>query len=213
MTDKEDTIGQQNGQRLILVFKIFICSMTDISLGDELGRQRRCLKQRHPCVDVPARNSEEVKEVDINWGVRWWICRSQQEHRWPDLNYCVCVCVCVCVCLDLFNQKGVRKSSKVYICVWSYSSLLTVLRRRQWQATPVFLPGKSHGRRSLVGYSPWGREDSDSTERLHFHFSLSFTGEENGNPLQYCWLENPRDGSLVGCRLWGRPESGTTDMT
>ena len=65
MTDKEDTIGQQNGQRLILVFKIFICSMTDISLGDELGRQRRCLKQRHPCVDVPARNSEEVKEVDI----------------------------------------------------------------------------------------------------------------------------------------------------
>ena len=40
---------------------------------------------------------------------------------------CVCVCVCVCVCLDLFNQKGGRKSSKVYICVCSYSCLLTVI--------------------------------------------------------------------------------------
>ena len=38
------------------------------------------------------------------------------------------------------------------------------------QPTPVFLPGKSHGRRSLVGFSPWGREESDTTERLHFHF-------------------------------------------
>ena len=42
-------------------------------------------------------------------------------------------------------------------------------RRRQWQPTPVLLPGKSHGQRSLVGCSPWGREESDTTERLHFH--------------------------------------------
>ena len=41
--------------------------------------------------------------------------------------------------------------------------------RRQWQPTPVLLPGKSHGRRSLVGCSPWGRQESDTTERLHFH--------------------------------------------
>ena len=41
--------------------------------------------------------------------------------------------------------------------------------RRKWQPTPVLLPGKSHGWRSLVGYSPWGREESDTTERLHFH--------------------------------------------
>ena len=40
--------------------------------------------------------------------------------------------------------------------------------RRQWQPTPVLLPGESHGRRSLVGYSPWGRKESDTTERLHF---------------------------------------------
>ena len=42
-------------------------------------------------------------------------------------------------------------------------------RRRQWHPTPVFLPGKPHGRRSLVGCSPWGRKESDTTERLHFH--------------------------------------------
>ena len=72
---------------------------------------------------------------------------------------------------------------------------------------------KNYGRRSLVGYSPWGCEESDTTERLHFHFSLSCTREENGNPLQYCCLENPRDGSLVGCRLWGHTESDTTDVT
>ena len=56
------------------------------------------------------------------------------------------------------------------------------------------LAWKVHGRRSLVGYSPWGREESDTTERLHFHFSLSCIGEGNGNPLQCSCLENPRDG-------------------
>ena len=68
------------------------------------------------------------------------------------------------------------------------------LWRRQWHPTPVLLSGKCHGQRSLVGCSPWGREESDTTERLHFHFSLSCIGEGNGNPLQCSCLENPRDG-------------------
>ena len=42
--------------------------------------------------------------------------------------------------------------------------------RRKCQSTPALLPGKSHGRRSLIGYSPWGRKESDTTERLHFPF-------------------------------------------
>ena len=42
--------------------------------------------------------------------------------------------------------------------------------RRKWQPTPVLLPAKSHGQRSLVGYIPWGCKESDMTERLHFHF-------------------------------------------
>ena len=47
--------------------------------------------------------------------------------------------------------------------------------RRKWQPTPVLLPGESHGGRRLVGYSPWGRKESDTTERLHFHFHFTST--------------------------------------
>ena len=65
-----------------------------------------------------------------------------------------------------------------------------------------------------MGCSPWGREELDTTERLHFHSSLSCIGEGNGNLLQCSCLENPRDGgSLVGCHLWGRTESDTTEVT
>ena len=80
---------------------------------------------------------------------------------------------------------------------------LALLRRRQWYPTPVLLPGKSHGRRSLVGFSPWGREESDTTERLHFHFSLSCIGEGNGSPLQCSCLENPRDGGAWWAAVYG----------
>ena len=59
-----------------------------------------------------------------------------------------------------------------------------------------------------------GVAKSDTTEQLHFHFSLSCIGEGNGNPLQCSCLENPRDGgSLVGCRLWGHTESDMTEAT
>ena len=82
-------------------------------------------------------------------------------------------------------------------------------RRRQWHPTPVLLPGKSHGRRSLVGYSPWGRWGSDTTERLHFHFSLSCIGDGNGNPLQCFCLENPRDGGAWWAAVYGVTQSRT----
>ena len=82
-------------------------------------------------------------------------------------------------------------------------------QRRQWQPTPVLFPGKSHGRRSLVGCSPWGHEESDTTERLHFHFSLPCTGEENGNPLQCSCLEKPRDGGAWWASVYGVAQSRT----
>jgi len=62
---------------------------------------------------------------------------------------------------------------------------------------------KIHGRRSLVNCNPWGRQESDTTERLHFHFSLSCIGEGNGNPLQCSCLENPRDGKPGGLPSMG----------
>ena len=80
---------------------------------------------------------------------------------------------------------------------------------RQWHPTPVLLPEKSHGRRSLVGYSPWGCEELDTTERLHFHFLLSCIGEGNGNPLQCSCLENPRDGGAWWAAVYGVTQSRT----
>ena len=71
------------------------------------------------------------------------------------------------------------------------------------------LPGKSHGRRSLVGCSPWGREESDTTERLPFLFSLSCLGEGNGNPLQCSCLENPRGGGAWWAAVYGVTQSQT----
>ena len=86
--------------------------------------------------------------------------------------------------------------------------------RRQWQPTPVLLSGKSHGRRSLVGCSPWVREESDTIEQLHFHFSLSCIGEGDGNPLQCSCLENPRDGGAWWAAVYGvGTESDTPEVT
>ena len=92
--------------------------------------------------------------------------------------------------------------------------------RREWQPTPVFLPGKSPGQRSLVGYTPWGCKESYTTAQLHTHVCvlLGFpggsegkestcnledpssvaglgrsSGRGHGNPLQYSCLENPMD--------------------
>ena len=81
--------------------------------------------------------------------------------------------------------------------------------RKQWQPTLVLLPGKSHGRRSLVGCSPWGCYELDMTEPLHFHFSPSCVGEGNGNPLQCSCLENPKDGRACWATLYGVAQSRT----
>ena len=78
-----------------------------------------------------------------------------------------------------------------------------------FENTPVLLPGKSHGQRSLVGCSPWGREESDTTERLCFHFSLPCIGEGNGNPFQCSCLENPRDRGAWWAAVYGVAQSRT----
>ena len=97
------------------------------------------------------------------------------------------------------------------LCVGSifYALIVSIYWRKQWHPTPVLLPGKPHGRRSLVGCSPWGRWGSDTTERLHFHFSLSCIGEGNGNPLQCSCLENPRDGGAWWAAVYGVTQSRT----
>ena len=82
-------------------------------------------------------------------------------------------------------------------------------RRRQWHSTPVLLPGKSHGRGSLVGCSPWGREKSTSLSLFTFmHWRKKWQPTPvflPGEPLGR--------GSLVSCYLWGHTESDTTEAT
>ena len=115
-----------------------------------------------------------------------------------------------------WTRKGEFNSDDHYVYYCGQKSLgrnrvvLIVNRqRRQWQPTPVRLPGKSHGWRSLVGCSPWGRKESDTTERLHFHFSLSCIGEGKENPLQCFCLENPRDGGAWWAAVYGVGQSRT----
>ena len=81
--------------------------------------------------------------------------------------------------------------------------------RREWLPTPIFWHEEFHGQRSLVGCSPWGREESDTTEQLHLHFSLSCIGEGNGNPLQCSCLGNPRDGGAWWAAVYGVTQSRT----
>ena len=108
--------------------------------------------------------------------------------------------------LKIWSKLHIKQNE--YIC-YLFLVNYNCLGDRQWHPTPVFLPGKSHGERSLVGCSPWGRSGSDTTERLHFHFSLSCIGEGNGNPLQCSCLENLRDGGAWWAAVCGVAQSWT----
>ena len=131
--------------------------------------------------------------------------------------------IIICVIWDLWFQGVAQNDNETsrmsFISSWTnqlYRMLCSVFLwpsldkwRRQWHPTPVLLPGKSHGRRSLVGCSPRGLEQSDTTEQLHFHFSLSCIGEGNGNPLQRSCLENPKDGGAWWAAVYGVAQSWT----
>ena len=122
---------------------------------------------------------------------------TESQHQNLEAGW---TCLC-CHFTDGKNDSWVQKPFAQHLVAPS--------RRRQWHPTPVLLPGKSRGWRSLVGCSPWGREKSDTTERLPFHFSLSCIGEGNGNPLQCSCLENPRDGGAWWASVCGVAQSRT----
>ena len=88
---------------------------------------------------------------------------------------CVCICIYVCVyiwCICMYIYVGFLgdASGKEPACqCWRLgfdSWVGKIPWRRAWQPTPVFLPGNSHGQRSLEGYSPWGRKESDMAEAI-----------------------------------------------
>ena len=118
-----------------------------------------------------------------NWSQNiFWVFLNKCISKLYDTNFIWCVCW-YRYCL---------------ICSGSFQ-----MRRRQWHPTPVLLPGKSHGQRRLVGCSLWGREESDTTEWLHFHFSLSCIGEGNGNPLHVLAWRIPGTGEPGGLPSMG----------
>ena len=131
-------------------------------------------------------------------------------HFWIDVHFLLLSCETSLNILDINPLSG-REWTWLHGegeggTNW-YSSIY--IRRRRWHPTPVLLPGKSHGPRRLVGCSPWGRKESGMTEQLHFHFSLSCIGEENGNPLQCSCLENPRVGGAWWASIYEVAQSRT----
>ena len=157
------------------------------------------------CSGSPSRLIQELR-LWVPGGV------GETEEHQQATHYCsVCSLFFVIVafllsCLLLFLLLPL---SPFYYQCFYFDIGVYVLQGRQWHPTPGLLPGKSHGRRSLVGCSPWGREESDTTERLHFHFSLSCLGEGNGHPLQCSCLENPRDGGAWWAAVFGVAQSWT----
>ena len=106
--------------------------------------------------------------------------------------------------LDCYS--GINMITDTYAVCFLWKLEICKDWRRKWQPTPVLLPGESHGERSLVGYSPWGRRESDTTEqRLHDQLC----GEGNGNPLQYSCLESPVDRGAWWAAVHGVAQSWT----
>ena len=83
---------------------------------------------------------------------------------------------------------------------------------KEWQSTPVFLPGKSHGWRSLIGYSPWGRKESDATERLRFTNSTVCFCEWMTRPAWSSWGALLCGSVVMSYGLWQKPVGVYTDL-
>ena len=158
----------------------------------------------------PEKSGEQIVEAGVEAG-------SQEEN--PHLgilaaqaSFTLLLALANRILTQMGNTPGVCNHWNCKVlrsCHQEEDPVLPLLRRRQWHPTPVLLPGKSHGRRSLVGYSPWGLKELDTTERLHFHFLLSCIAEGNGNPLQCSCLENSRDGGAWWAAVYGVAQSWT----
>ena len=109
-------------------------------------------------------------EYQSTWSASWEMCMQVGEGSGKPLQYS-----CLENPMDGGSWRAAFHGSLGVCCDWASSlSLFTFMQwKRQWQPTPVFLPGESQGWQSLVGCYLWGRTESDTTKRLHFHFSLS----------------------------------------
>ena len=153
----------------------------------------------HPtkCLNFPllrrqTKNDNSIRLTVINRNHRWntviLTTNSKTEILINNTNFY----------LSLLQIHYYTGDFKIFCWLW----------RRQWHPTPVLLPGKSHGRRSLVG-AVHGVTKSRTRLHFHFHFPLSCIGEGNGNPLQCSCLENPGDGEAWWAAVYGVAQSRT----
>ena len=176
----------------------------------------------------PAHGSHTINKEDdgwktgcpfrsVHWIASWWTCHKRcqatsRKFRGLFLDFLLRHRSLMHLSLMIHSRLCTLEEGAQawrHLCISVFPFIVQLGRRRQWQPTPVLLPGKSHGQRSLVGCSPWGRWEWDTTERLHFHFSLSCIGEGNGNPLQCSCLEHPRDGGAWWAAIYGVAQSWT----
>ena len=164
--------------------------------------------------------------VWVNSGSWWWtgrpgvlrFMRSQGvRHDWAtELNWTEshswvpCFVVVRPLCSGI-NVTVKRKTLMLnFLPIWKE---LILSWRRQWQPTPVLLPGKSHGQRSLVGWSPWGRwVGHDWATSLSVFTFMLWRRKWQPTPV-FLHGESQGQQRLVGCRLWGCTESDTTEAT
>ena len=106
--------------------------------------------------------------------------------------------------ISLIEENNIISFGQTFMDFW----------RRQWQPTPVFLPGEFHGQRSLAGYNPWRHKESDMAEWLTLSLFTFMHWRRKWQPTPV-FLPGVSQGqqSLVGCHLWGRTESDMTEVT
>jgi len=114
--------------------------------------------------------------------------------------------------LDLLYKECCANNPELWAILQRLSHTLpysnAAIREGNGTPTSVLLPGKSHGWRSLVGCSPWGRKESDMTEQLHFHFSLLCIGEGNGSHSSVLAWRIPGTGEPGWLPSMGSPRVG-----
>ena len=152
-------------------------------------------------------NPSNEYSVLISFRIFWFDLLAVQETVKSLLQHNSKVSVLRCSAFFMVQLSHPYMTTGKTIARWTFVS--NVISLLNMLSSPVLLPGKSHGWRSLVGCSPWGCEESDMTEQLHFHFSLSCIGEGNGNPLRCSCLENPRDGGAWWAAIYGVAQSQT----
>ena len=112
----------------------------------------------------------------------------------------------VCFNLAIFHHTACLSAYMCFVCLGNFNPSYWGRKMETHSST---LAWKIPCTRSLIGYSPWGPEESDTTERLHFHISLWCIGEGNSNPLQCSCLENPRYGGAWWAPIYGVAQSRT----